>query len=158
MMRRILIAAAVVSAIALTVQGQVAESKQSGSPTQKQFQMKIAEPADGATIEGSDFNVVLAMPAPKTEGTSMNTSERKAAATPIYQVWMDGKNLGNIPATRNVMNVHAEKAGAHKISVVAKNAAGQVVGRQNITVTTTAAGAPAAEPAAAPAKKKSAKS
>lgn len=157
-MRRILVAAAMVSAIALTAQGQVSESKQSGSPTQKQFQMRIAEPANGATIEGADFNIVLAMPAPKTEGTAVNPAERKSASTPVYQVWMDGKNLGNIPATRNVMNVHAEKEGAHKISVVAKNAAGQVVGRQTITVTTTAAGAAPAEPAAAPAKKKAAKS
>ena len=153
-MRKILVAAAVVSAIALTAYGQVSESKQSGSPTQKQFQMRIAEPANGATIEGPDFNIVLAMPEPKTEGTAVNPSERKSASTPVYQVWLDGKNMGNIPATRNVMNVHAEKEGAHKISVVAKNAAGQVVGRQTIKVTTTAAGAAPAEPAAAPAKKK----
>ncbi|MDQ6894036.1 MAG: hypothetical protein M3167_15300 [Acidobacteriota bacterium] len=158
-MRKILVAAAVVSAIALTAQGQVSESKQSGSPTQKQFQMRIAEPANGATIAGGDFNVVLALPEPKTEGTALNPSERKSASTPVYQVWMDGKNLGNIPATRNVMNVHAEKEGAHKISVVAKNAAGQVVGRQTITVTTTAAAAGAAPAdSAAPAKKKVAKS
>ena len=157
-MRRILVAAAVVSAIALTAQAQVSESKQSGSPTQKQFQMRIAEPANGATIEGADFNIVLALPEAKTEGTAMNPAERKSSSTPIYQVWMDGKNLGNIPATRNVMNVHAEKAGSHKISVVAKNAAGQVIGRQTIKVTTTAAGAAPAEPAAAPAKKKTDKS
>jgi hypothetical protein len=153
-MRKTLAAAAVLTAIALTAQAQVSESKQSGSPTQKQFQMRIAEPANGAKIEGSDFNVVLAMPEAKTEGTAMNPSERKSAATPIYQVWMDGKNLGNIPATRNVMNVHASKEGAHKISVVAKNAAGQVIGRQTISVTTTAAGAAAPEPE----KKKPAKS
>ena len=153
-MRRILAAAAVLAAVALTAQAQVSESKQSGSPTQKQFQMRIAEPANGAKIEGSDFNVVLALPEAKTEGTSVHPSERKSSSTPIYQVWMDGKNLGNIPATRNVMNVHAEKDGAHKISVVAKNAAGQVIGRQTISVTTTGAGAAPAEPE----KKKPAKS
>ena len=158
-MRRILAAAVVLAAIAVAARAQVAESKQSGSPTQKQFQMRIAEPANGAKIEGSDFNVVLALPEVKTEGTSVHPSERKSASTPIYQVWMDGKNLGNIPATRNVMNVHAEKEGAHKISVIAKNAAGQVIGRQTISVTTTGAGGAApAEPAAAPAKKKTAKS
>ncbi|HYK42065.1 MAG TPA: hypothetical protein VE007_06715 [Thermoanaerobaculia bacterium] len=151
-MRRILAAAAVLTAIALTAQAQVSESKQSGSPTQKQFQMRIAEPANGAKIEGSDFNVVLAIPEAKTEGTSVNPSERKSAATPIYQVWMDGKNLGNIPATRNVMNVHAEKDGAHKISVVAKNAAGQVIGRQTISVTTGSAAAPAETEKKKPAK------
>ena len=152
-MRKILVAAAVVSAIALTAQGQVAQSKQSGGPTLTQAPMRIAEPADGATIQGQDFNVVLTIPSPQTEGTAVNPAERKSAGTPIYQVWLDGKNLGNIPATRNVMNVHADNYGAHKIDVMAKNAAGQMIARQSITVTTVAvpSAAPAAPPAPAPA-------
>jgi LPXTG-motif cell wall-anchored protein len=151
-MRKILVAAAVVSAIALTAQGQVAQSKQSGGPTLTQAPMRIAEPADGATIQGQDFNVVLALPAPQTEGTAVNPNERKSSGTPIYQVWLDGKNLGNIPASRNVMNVHADNYGVHKIDVMAKNAAGQMIARQSITVTTVAvpSAAPAA-PAPAPA-------
>jgi LPXTG-motif cell wall-anchored protein len=154
-MRKILVAAAVVSAIALTAQGQVAQSKQSGSPTLTQAPMRIAEPADGATIQGPDFNIVLALPAPQTEGTAVNPAERKSSGTPIYQVWLDGKNLGNIPATRNVMNVHADTYGAHKIDVMAKNAAGQMIGRQTITVTTVeipSAAPVAAAPAPAPPK------
>lgn len=143
-MRKILVAAAVVSAIALTAQGQVAQSKQSGGPTLTQAPMRIAEPADGSTIQGQDFNVVLTIPAPQTEGTAVNPAERKSSGTPIYQVWLDGKNLGNIPATRNVMNVHAENYGVHKIDVMAKNAAGQMIARQSITVTTVAVAAPAA--------------
>jgi len=148
-MRKILVAAAVVSAIALTAQGQVAQSKQSGSPTLTQAPMRIAEPADGATIQGSDFNIVLALPAPQTEGTAVNPSERKSSGTPIYQVWLDGKNLGNIPASRNVMNVHADNYGPHKIDVMAKNAAGQMIARQTITVTTVAVASAAPAPAAA---------
>jgi LPXTG-motif cell wall-anchored protein len=148
MRKRFAFAVAVMAASALTAIAQIPESKQSGSPTQAQFRMQIAEPKDGATIQGSDFNVVLTLPNPTTEGTSVPPAERRSALTPVYQVWLDGKDLGNIPATRNVMNVHADREGAHKIVVAAKNAAGQVIGRQEISVTTVAISSGAAAPPA----------
>ena len=150
MRKRFAFAVAIMAASALTAIAQIPESKQSGSPTQAQFRMQIAEPKDGATIQGSDFNVVLTLPNPTTEGTSVPPAERRSALTPVYQVWLDGKDLGNIPATRNVMNVHADREGAHKIVVAAKNAAGQIIGRQEISVTTVAVSSGAAPAAAAP--------
>jgi hypothetical protein len=81
--------------------------------------------------------------------------------TPIFQIWVDGKNYGNLPGGQNVFYARDLSYGPHKIVVMAKNASGEVVDRKEVSITTvektesvamtqSAAPVPAPEPAPAP--------
>jgi hypothetical protein len=41
--------------------------------------------------------------------------------TPIFQIWVDGKNMGNLPGGSNVFYARDLSYGPHKIVVMAKN-------------------------------------
>jgi LPXTG-motif cell wall-anchored protein len=147
---RAILALAGVFAFAGAVAAQTT-SKQSNSPTSNEYRMRVTEPIEGATIRGNEFNVVLA-PAPSTPpGTSVAPKEREDSLKPTFQVWVDGKDLGNIPPGSNIMAVTTTGYGPHKIIVAAKNTAGELVDRREISVTTAAPVIAEAAPAPAPA-------
>ena len=110
----------------------------SNAPTDKDYRMKIREPLPGATITGTDVTIVLGEPFVPS-GQGVNEKEQRAMLTPTFQIWIDGKNLGNVPTGNNVFTAHDLSYGPHKIVVVAKNVTGEVVDRKEIGVTTVAA-------------------
>ncbi|HEY3124902.1 MAG TPA: LPXTG cell wall anchor domain-containing protein, partial [Thermoanaerobaculia bacterium] len=65
--------------------------------------------------------------------------ERKDSLTPTYQVWVDGKDYGNVPIGQNVLRVTGVSYGPHKIVIAAKNTAGELIDRKEISVTTSEA-------------------
>ncbi|HYT32900.1 MAG TPA: hypothetical protein VEO37_09925, partial [Thermoanaerobaculia bacterium] len=81
--------------------------------------------------------VVAAVPA-SSPGTSVAPKEREDALKPTFQVWVDGKDMGNIPPGSNVLAVTTAGYGPHKIVVAAKNTAGELIDRREISVTTAA--------------------
>lgn len=142
----------------------------SNAPTDKDFRMMVKEPLEGATITGKSVDIVLGQPWIPT-GQGINEKERRDTLTPIFQIWVDGKDMGNVPSGQNVFTASDLPYGPHKITVVAKNTAGEAVDRKEINITTVeaasettammtrqpaapqpvAAPAPAAPPAPAPA-------
>lgn len=147
---RAILALAGVFAFAGAVAAQTT-SKQSNSPTSNEYRMRVTEPIEGATIRSNQFNVVVSPPPVPPPGTSVPPNERKDALTPTFQVWVDGKDLGNIPPGTNVLAVTTAGYGPHKIIVAAKNTAGELVDRKEISVTTAAPVIAEAAPAPAPA-------
>jgi LPXTG-motif cell wall-anchored protein len=148
---RAILALAGVFAFAAAVAAQLPTSKQSNSPTSNEYRMRVTEPIEGATIRGNEFNVVVA-PAPATPpGTSVAPKEREDSLKPTFQVWVDGKDMGNIPPGSNVLAVTTAGYGPHKIVVAAKNTAGELIDRREISVTTAAPVIAEAAPAPAPA-------
>jgi LPXTG-motif cell wall-anchored protein len=125
---------------------QTPESKQSSSPTSNQYRIRIAEPMEGSTITGRTVNVVLVNPATVPPGTSVSPEERKDATRPTFQIWVDGKDYGNLPTDQNVFTATDLAPGAHTIVVAAKNNAGELIDRTELKFTTVeaAAAAPAA--------------
>ena len=112
------------------------------------------EPIEGATIQGPNFNIVLGLPRATPPGTAVSPEERRSSLTPTYQIWVDGKNYGNLPIGQNVLNVAGVPTGPHKIVIAAKNTAGELIDRKEFSVTTTeivVAQAMTREPAPAPA-------
>ena len=92
---------------------------------------------NGATIAGTQVQVVInTVRVPDAQ--MMSQKERKDSLTPTIQIWVDGKDYGNLPTGENVFVAHDLTYGEHTISVVAKNNAGELVDRQEITVTTVA--------------------
>ena len=127
-----------VFSLAGMMSAQLPTSKQSNSPTSNSFRMTIMEPVEGATILGTDFNVVLGQPVASAPGSSVVPEERKDSLTPTYQVWVDGKDYGNIPIGQNVLRISGVSYGPHKLVIAAKNTAGELIDRKEISVTTSA--------------------
>src|SRR6185295_7203561 len=94
----------------------------------------------GATIVGKDVSIILGLPQPP-EGNKPQSaaSDQKQVEmnTPIFQIWVDGQNMGNLPGGTNVFYARDLSYGPHKIVVMAKNTAGELVDRKEISVTTT---------------------
>ena len=112
--------------------------KQSNAPTSNSFRMKVLEPLEGATIQGTEFNIVLGQVPSTPPGTSVVPKEREDSLNPTYQVWIDGKDFGPIPIGQNVLHVTSVATGPHKIVIAAKNTAGELIDRKEIGITTTA--------------------
>jgi LPXTG-motif cell wall-anchored protein len=125
--------------LATMISAQLPTSQQSNAPTSNSFQMRIVEPLEGATIQGTDFNIVLGQPVVPPAGTSVVPAERKDSLTPTYQVWVDGKDYGNVPIGQNVFKITSVSYGPHKIVIAAKNTAGELIDRKELSVTTIAA-------------------
>ncbi len=123
--------------LAAVVLAQLPTSQQSAAPTSNSFRITVMEPQEGATIQGPDFNIVLGLPRTTPPGTAVSPEERRASLTPTYQIWVDGKNYGNLPIGQNVLNVAGVPTGPHKIVIAAKNTAGELIDRKEFSVTTT---------------------
>jgi hypothetical protein len=111
----------------------------SNAPTDQDYRMTIVEPKPGATIIGKDINIILGLPTlpqgNKSQSAASDLKEQQMN-TPIFQIWVDGKNMGNLPGGTNVFYARDLSYGPHKIVVMAKNTAGELVDRKEIMVTT----------------------
>jgi hypothetical protein len=147
---RVLVAMLVVAGVASLAFGQTPESRQSASPTSNQYRLRIMEPAEGAIVTGRTVSIVLAPLPPLPEGTSVNPAERKDALRPTFQIWVDGKDYGNLPSNQNVFTATDLAFGPHKIVVAAKNNAGELIDRKELSFSTveTASTATASQPVA----------
>jgi hypothetical protein len=165
MKRHIVLALLLALGFAAAASGQTGKSLQySNAPTDTDYRMTIVEPKAGATIVGKDVNIVLGLPTVPPGNKSQSAAsdlKQKEMNTPIFQIWVDGKNMGNLPGGTNVFYARDLSYGPHKIVVMAKNASGELVDRKEISVTTvetagsvavteSAAPAPAPAPAYAP--------
>ena len=125
-------------ALALGVAGMAVaqtESRQSNSPTTNSYRIQILEPLEGATITGPNVSIVMAKPT-VPQGNVVNEKERKDSLTPTFQVWVDGKDYGNLPIGQNVFTTSDLSYGPHTAVVAAKNTAGELVGRVELKFTT----------------------
>lgn len=137
---RIFLSAILVAGLAATASAQTGKSMQySNAPTDTDYRLRIIEPKNGATLTGKDLNIVVSLPAIPPGNKSQSTAsdlKQKDMNTPIFQVFIDGKSQGNLPGGQNVFYARDLSYGPHKIVVMAKNASGEVVDRQEIGITT----------------------
>jgi LPXTG-motif cell wall-anchored protein len=165
MKRPIVLSLALALGIAASASGQTGKSLQySNAPTDTDYRMTIVEPKPGATVVGKDVNIVLGLPTVPPGNRSQSAAsdlKQKDMNTPIFQIWVDDKNMGNLPGGQNVFYARDLSYGPHKIVVMAKNASGELVDRKEISITTvektssvamsqSVAPAPPPEPAPAP--------
>src|SRR5215471_5862475 len=121
----------------------------SNAPTSADYRITVIEPTEGATIQGPDVAIELRLPR-VPEGNTVSQTERRDTLTPTFQIFVDGKSVGNLPQGQNVFTARGLSEGPHKIAVVAKNTAGEVLDRKDVNITTTAVTRQAAAPAPAP--------
>jgi LPXTG-motif cell wall-anchored protein len=147
-MRRITIFA-VGCVLAATALGQQPPLKQSGGPTSNEARIRIVEPSEGAVLVGNDFNLVI-QDQQFPSGTAVSADAQRDAVRPVYQLFVDDNDQGNVPMANNVVVVHTTTFGPHKVILLAKNGAGQVIDRKELNVVTSAGTATASTAPAQP--------
>ena len=110
----------------------------STAPTDADYRLTIREPLNGATITGSEVQVAMGLPWIPETNQSASPKERADVMIPVFQIWVDGKDYGNLPGGQNVFVARDLSYGDHKIVVAAKNISGNVIDRKEIMVTTVA--------------------
>jgi hypothetical protein len=133
-MRTMLVAVALAATASLAL-AQNAD-KNSAGPTKNDYRLKVVEPREGATINGSTVRVVVDTRIPAEIGTEKR--DVNSMPRPQIDVFVDNTNKGTLREEQNVIEVEGVNAGAHKLVLVAKNQSGEIIGRQEVNFTATA--------------------
>jgi LPXTG-motif cell wall-anchored protein len=145
---RLMILVLAVVAFAGVALGQAANYN-TGGPTKNTLQLKLTEPAEGATITGTQVRVGIAYNTSNFgEGQGTKFGE-KDFPQPTFDVFLDNDLKQTVKGSEsNVVFIDNVPAGVHKIVVMAKNVSGEVIDRKEVNITV--APAVAAEIAPAP--------
>ena len=133
---RTMVAALAVVATASLALAQNAD-KNSAGPTKNDYRLKVVEPREGATVNGSTVRVVVDTRIPAEIGTEKR--DVNSMPRPMIDVFLDNSNQGSLKEEQNVIEVTSVAPGAHKLVLVAKNMSGEIIGRQEVNFTSTAA-------------------
>ena len=115
-------------------------------PTANTLQLRLTEPAEGATITGNQVRVGLSYNQAafgKGQGTKFGEAN---FPLPIFEIYLDNDLKQTLKGTEaNVAFIENVPPGAHKIVVMAKNISGEVIDRKQVAITTVPAVAATAE-------------
>lgn len=132
---RFLILALTVGALAGVALAQSANYN-TGGPTKNTLQLKLTEPAEGATITGTQVRVGIAYNTSNFgEGQGTKFGE-KDFPQPTFDVFLDSDLKQTVKGSEsNVVFIDNVPAGAHKVVVMAKNVSGEVIDRKEVNIT-----------------------
>ncbi len=138
---RLMILVLVLGAFAGVALGQNADLNTAG-PTANTLQLKLTEPAEGATITGTQVRVGLSYNTSafgQGQGTKFGEPN---FPMPIFEIYLDNTLKQTLKGTEaNVAFIENVPPGAHKIAVLAKNISNEVIDRKEVGITTVAAAA-----------------
>ena len=108
-----------------------------GGPTRNTLQLRLIEPAEGATITGTSVRVTVDYNH-KTFGAGQGTRFGDANFPQArFDVYLDNSLKTSLKGTEsNTFTIDSVPAGTHKIAVVALNVSGEVIDRKEVSVTT----------------------
>jgi len=142
---RFTILALAVAAFAGVALAQSAD-KNTGGPTANTLQLRLTEPAEGATITGTQVRVGVAY---NMTGFGQGQGTKFGEANfpqPTFDIFLDNDLKATLKGTEaNVTFIENVSPGAHKIVVMAKNVSGEVIDRKEVKITTVPAAAAMAE-------------
>lgn len=120
--------------------------KNTGGPTANTLQLRLTEPAEGATITGTQVRVGVAYNM-QAFGQGQGTKFGEANfPQPTFDIFLDNDLKATLKGTEaNVAFIENVPPGAHKIVVMAKNVSGEVIDRKEVGITTVPAAAAMAE-------------
>ncbi len=120
--------------------------KNTGGPTANTLQLRLTEPAEGATITGTQVRVGVAY---NVTGFGQGQGTKFGEANfpqPTFDIFLDNDLKATLKGTEaNVAFIENVPPGAHKVVVMAKNVSGEVIDRKEVKITTVAAAAAMAE-------------
>jgi LPXTG-motif cell wall-anchored protein len=142
---RFTILALAVAAVAGVALAQSAD-KNTGGPTANTLQLRLTEPAEGATITGTQVRVGVAYNITafgQAQGTKFGEAN---FPQPTFDIFLDNELKATLKGTEaNVAFIENVSPGSHKIVVMAKNVSGEVIDRKEVGITTVPAAAAMAE-------------
>ena len=108
-----------------------------GGPTKNTLQLRLMEPAEGATITGNSVRVTVDYNHKvfgAGQGTHFGDSNFPQAR---FDVYLDNSLKTSLKGTEsNTVTIDSVPAGTHKIAVVALNVSGEIIDRKEVSVTT----------------------
>ena len=120
--------------------------KNTGGPTANTLQLRLTEPAEGATITGTQVRVGVAY---NMTGFGQGQGTKFGEANfpqPTFDIFLDNDLKATLKGTEaNVAFIENVPPGNHKIVVMAKNVSGEVIDRKEVGITTVPAVAAMAE-------------
>ena len=127
---RLAVVGLVIGAFAAMALGQNAD-KNSAGPTRNDYRLKVVEPAEGATITGPTVRVIVNTMVTEQIGDS-EKRDVNSMPRPDVDVFVDGTLKGTMRDESNVLEVESVPVGAHKLVLVAKNRANEIIDRKEI--------------------------
>jgi hypothetical protein len=111
-----------------------------GGPTANTLQLKLVEPAEGATITGMQVRIGVSYNTHNFgEGQGTKFGEANFPQ-PTFDIFLDNDLKKTVKGTEaNVVFIDNVPIGTHKIVVMAKNVSGEVIDRKEVHITTVAA-------------------
>jgi hypothetical protein len=108
-----------------------------GGPTRNTLQLRLVEPAEGATISGDSVRVTVDYNH-KSFGAGQGTRFGDANFPQArFDVYLDNSLKTSLKGTEsNTVTIDHVPMGTHKIAVVAINVSGEVIDRKEVSVTT----------------------
>jgi hypothetical protein len=111
-----------------------------GGPTANTLQLRLVEPAEGATITGMQVRIGVSYNTHNFgEGQGTKFGEANFPQ-PTFDIFLDNDLKKSVKGTEaNVVFIDNVPIGTHKIVVMAKNVSGEVIDRKEVHITTVAA-------------------
>jgi LPXTG-motif cell wall-anchored protein len=111
--------------------------KNTGGPTANTLQLRLTEPAEGATITGTQVRVGVAY---NMQGFGQGQGTKFGEANfpqPTFDIFLDNELKATLKGTEaNVAFIENVPPGSHKVVVMAKNVSGEVIDRKEVGITT----------------------
>ncbi len=133
---RLAAAALMASAFAVVALGQNAD-KNSAGPTKNDYRLRVVEPAEGGTVAGQTVRVVVNTEIPAEAGDARR--DVNSMPRPDVDVFLDNQLKGTMRDAQNVLEITDVTAGEHKIVLLAKNRANEIIDRKEIRFSSTSA-------------------
>lgn len=112
--------------------------KNTGGPTKNTLQLRLMEPAEGATISGSSVRVTVDYNHKVFEAGSGTRFGEANFPQPRFDIFLDNSRKAELKGTEsNTATIDNVPAGTHKIAVVALNVSGEVIDRKEVSIITT---------------------
>lgn len=109
--------------------------KNTGGPTANTLQLRLTEPAEGATITGTQVRVGVAY---NMTGFGQGQGTKFGEANfpqPTFDIFLDNDLKATLKGTEaNVAFIENVPPGNHKIVVMAKNVSGEVIDRKEVGI------------------------
>jgi hypothetical protein len=126
---RFAVAVLAVSTFAAVALGQNADKNTAG-PTKNDYRLKVVEPAEGAAITGPTVRVVVDTNI--REQINDGKVDVNSMPRPLVDVWLDGTRRGTMKDAENVIEIDNVSPGPHKLSLVAKNKANEIIDKKEV--------------------------
>ncbi|HYX22325.1 MAG TPA: hypothetical protein VFA98_15890 [Thermoanaerobaculia bacterium] len=130
---RLAVAVLAISTCAAVALGQNADKNTAG-PTKNDYRLRVMEPIEGASISGPTVRVVVDTNVREQIGDNEKI-DVNSMPRPLVDVWLDGTRRGTMKDAENVIEIDNVSPGPHKLALVAKNKANEIIDKKEINFT-----------------------